>query len=198
MIDSTNIRIIADNIRHLFKKVNSIEPGTVVEGNPSGSGFNTLLTKIKIGSSKYKLPNQVNANPEGEATSNLTKLEIGSAIFGIPVGGIEYSTTEQKIGKWTDDSDLYSKTYIVDSNITNNGTTSIDSDMLPSMFKGAFGYIECNSGAEIWPMMFYLDSNNFVRYMISSAGINVEIKDSYHIPNKIVITVFYTKNSEEE
>ena len=143
MIDSTNIRIIADNIRHLFKKVDSIEPGTVVEGNPSGSGFNTLLTKIKIGSSKYKLPNQVvanpetesttlleslqvgsdefvlpanvTANPEGTATSDLTKIGIGSGIFGIPVGGTEYSTTEKKIGKWTDGSDLYMITYETNS-----------------------------------------------------------------------------------
>ena len=51
MIDSTNPRILADNIRALFKR----PVGTQVEGNPSGSGYSNLLTKIKIGSTKYKI-----------------------------------------------------------------------------------------------------------------------------------------------
>ena len=83
MIDSTNPRSLADNIRILLKKVNSIVPGTVVEGNPSGTGFNTLLTKIKIGSHKYKLPSDVVANPEGEATGSLSKIGIGDGIFSV-------------------------------------------------------------------------------------------------------------------
>ena len=174
MIDSTNIRIIADNIRHLFKKVNSIEPGTVVEGNPSGSGFNTLLTKIKIGSSKYKLPSQVvanpetesttlleslqvgsdefvlpanvTANPEGTATSDLTKIGIGSGIFGIPVGGTEYSTTEQKIGKWIDGSDLYMITYATDSPPADwNPVNNSGIDI--KGFIDAASYVDTTSGA---------------------------------------------------
>lgn len=92
MIDSTNPRILANHIRKLWAKVNGIVPGTEVEGNPSGSGFNTLLTKIKIGSHKYKLPADVAANPEGEATGSLTKLGIGSGIYSIPVA--QYSATQ--------------------------------------------------------------------------------------------------------
>ena len=88
MIDSTNPRIIADNIKKLWEKVNGIVPGTVVEGNPSGSGFNTLLTKIKIGSSKYKLPPNVEANPEGEASGSLSKIGIGSGVYSIAGGSI--------------------------------------------------------------------------------------------------------------
>lgn len=106
MVDSTNPRILAGNIRALAKKIASIVPGTVVEGNPSGSGFNTLLTKIKIGSNKYKLPDQVTANSEDEATEALTKLKIGSNVYGIEAGGLDYGTSETKIGKYKG-SDLY-------------------------------------------------------------------------------------------
>ena len=87
MIDSTNPRILANNIKKLLARINAIVPGTVVTGNPSGSGFNTLLTKIKIGDSKYKLPDAVVANPEAEASTDLTKLTVGSTIYGIPGGG---------------------------------------------------------------------------------------------------------------
>ena len=83
MIDSTNPRIMANAIRKLFSKISAIP---VVKGNPSGSGFNTLLTKIQIGSSKYKLPAEVVANPEGEATTSLTKLGIGTGIFSVGGG----------------------------------------------------------------------------------------------------------------
>ena len=83
MIDSTNPRILANNIRKLFAMVKAIVPGTVVEGNPTGSGYTNLLKKIKIGSSKYKLPDEVTANPEGEATGSLTKIGIGDAILNV-------------------------------------------------------------------------------------------------------------------
>ena len=112
MIDSTNIRIIADNIRHLFKKVNSIEPGTVVQGNPSGSGFNTLLTKIKIGNSKYKLPAESIPNPEAEATDELTKLQIGETVYELGGGSdVDYSTTEQLTGKTWNGKPEYVKSF---------------------------------------------------------------------------------------
>lgn len=121
MIDSTNPRILANHIKKLWAKVNGIVPGTEVEGNPSGSGFNTLLTKIKIGSHKYKLPADVTANPEGEATGSLTKLGIGSGIYSVSGGssGHTYSTTEQETGdKWLNNEDIYEKT------IYNAGGTS--------------------------------------------------------------------------
>lgn len=82
MIDSTNPRILADNVRNLFKKIS----GMNVEGNPSGSGYNTLLTKLKIGSSKYKLPKDVTANPETEATGSLTKLKVGDSVYSVGSG----------------------------------------------------------------------------------------------------------------
>lgn len=114
MIDSMNPRILASNIRELFKKVSSITPGTDVEGNPSGSGYNTLLTKIKIGTHKYKLPSDVEANPEGSATGVLEKLGIGTGIFSI-IGLKDYSTDEVDLGiKWIDGNEIYRKTFNLD------------------------------------------------------------------------------------
>lgn len=123
MIDSTNPRILANNIRKLFAMVKAIVPGTVVEGNPIGSGYDNLLTKIKIGSSKYKLPEEVTANPEGEATGSITKLGVGSAIY--EVGGSytppAYSTTEFDTGKKYLDRVVYGKFF--DYTIASSGGT---------------------------------------------------------------------------
>lgn len=126
MIDSTNPRILANNIKKLLARINAIVPGTVVAGNPSGSGFNTLLTKIKIGDNKYKLPDAVVGNPEDEATDDLTKLKIGSQVFNVKAGSA-YSEVEQIIGKWIDDTTLYEK--VIDlgenTNISNDSWQSI-------------------------------------------------------------------------
>lgn len=123
MIDSTNPRILANNIRKLFAMVKAIVPGTVVEGNPSGSGFNTLLTKIKIGNSKYKLPPNVAGNPEDEATESLTKLAIGSEIY--EVGGSytppAYSTSEFDTGKKYLNRTVYGKFF--DYTVASSGAT---------------------------------------------------------------------------
>lgn len=127
MIDSINPRIMADNI----KKLDARPVGTQVEGNPSGSGFNTLLTKLKIGNSKYKLPANVTANPADEATDSLTKIGIGSGIYSISGGssGHTYSTTEAVVGKWIDDADVYEKTYYVAAPTKNANTLIADSLM---------------------------------------------------------------------
>ena len=91
MIDSTNPRIMANAIKKLFSLTKGL---VVVKGNPSGSGFNTLLTKLQIGSTKYKLPNQVIANPEDEASDALSKIKIGSDVFSVG-GGSDPDTWEE-------------------------------------------------------------------------------------------------------
>ena len=122
MIDSTNPRILANNIKKLFARINAITPGTVVTGNPSGSGFNTLLTKIKIGDSKYRLPADVVANPEGEASGTLSKIGIGSAILN--VGSLpDYSETEFDTGRKYNNATVYGK--IIPVEITATGSATI-------------------------------------------------------------------------
>ena len=108
MIDSTNPRIMANNIRELSTK---IEANDVV-GNPTGSGYNTLLTKIKIDGNKFKLPADVSANPADEATDEATKLKIGSTVYSLGGGGgytPNYSETESEVGINFGDKPVYGK-----------------------------------------------------------------------------------------
>ena len=106
MTDSTNPRIIADNIRALFKKIKA----AVVNANPEGEATGTL-TKLEVKGSIYAIPQGTNvtANPEGEATGSLTSLGIGGVKYSIPVySPQDYSTTEYSTGKkWIDDKDVF-------------------------------------------------------------------------------------------
>ena len=127
MVDSTNPRIMASNIQELNARMISND----VEGNPSGSGFNTLLTKMKIDGKKYKLPNQVVANPTGEATGEIETLEIGGSIYSVGgggAGGINYSLEEQDTGlKWIDGKSIYQKSYELST--LSGSWTSLDSSL---------------------------------------------------------------------
>lgn len=126
MIDSTNPRILANNIRKLFAMVKAIVPGTVVEGNPTGTGYNTLLSKIKIGSSKYKLPAEVVANPEGETAGELSKLKIGDTAFSVEgvhfISGTVTTTTAQSAhASITFDSALPTSDYCICAYLSGGG-----------------------------------------------------------------------------
>ena len=215
MIDSTNIRIIADNIRHLFKEVDSIEPGTLVEGNPTGSGFNTLLTKIKIGSSKYKLPKDVTANPEGEATEDLTKLQIGSDIFGLGAGvtaNPEGEATE-KLSKLRVGSDIFSvfSGFNIGASEVDTGITLGNSKIYAIRFADSRSVV--NNGwnftgktiANIGQILFcfgYDTSSNLTCPMVAyyqdsagSTGINLLSCRPNAATNITHFIVFYTKSS---
>lgn len=139
MIDSMNPRILANNIRELFKKINSITPGTDVEGNPSGPGYNTLLTKIKIGTHKYKLPLDVTANPEGAATVKLEKLGVGGTIYNTDAAFVDTANVIQ--AKTTYSGSLtYTATadcYVIVSYAANTNTEagiSVNGVLLDSIF----------------------------------------------------------------
>ena len=59
-----------------------IPAGTKVEANPTGTA-STDLTKLKVGSTIYGIPEDVEANPTGDATVQLTKIKIGSVIYSL-------------------------------------------------------------------------------------------------------------------
>lgn len=53
---------------------------------------------------------EVIANPAGQATDTLNKLQVGSTIYDVPSGGSgshTYSTTEQAVGTWIDNNTIY-------------------------------------------------------------------------------------------
>lgn len=51
------------------------------------------------------------ANPAGQATDTLNKLQVGQTIYNVPSGGgggsETYSTTPQQVGTWTDGRPVY-------------------------------------------------------------------------------------------
>lgn len=127
MIDSTNPRILANNIRKLFAMVKAIVPGTVVEGNPTGTGYTNLLKKIKIGSSKYKLPDEVTANPEDAATGDLSKIKIGDSVYGLNgvhmiTGHVTTTTAQSAKPTVTFDNPLPTADYAVVTYLSGGGT----------------------------------------------------------------------------
>lgn len=85
MVDSTNPRIIADNIKKLAASTGEIP---IVEANPTGE-TTTDLEKLGVDGTVYGIPQGtiVEANPTGEATTDLEKLTVGETIYGIPKGG---------------------------------------------------------------------------------------------------------------
>ena len=87
MIDSTNPRILANNIRKLLAKI---------------IGLQAEIEAITPGS-------EVVANPEGEAAGNLSSLGIDGDKYNIPTySPVDYSTTEYNTGKkWTDGRDVF-------------------------------------------------------------------------------------------
>lgn len=201
MIDSTNPRIIANNIKKLLARINAIVPGTVVAGNPSGSGFNTLLTKIKIGDNKYKLPANVVANPEDEATGTLSKISIGDSIYSIETGGsdINYTDSEVKIGKYMG-SDLYKKTVNVNTqnldwvvmNDSNCNILGFDScaSFIEAMSSSGYHRLALNSSYSGTSVTFIIDktSNNY-----GKATIKTTLPGGGPIMSKGSVTLYYTK-----
>ena len=69
--------------------------GTTVVANPEGTAT-ADLNKLQVGSSIYGIPEgtDVEANPTGSATADLTKLKVGSDIYGIPDTSDCYKTTD--------------------------------------------------------------------------------------------------------
>ena len=198
MIDSTNPRILANNIRKLFAMVKAIVPGTAVEGNPTGSGYTNLLKKIKIGDSKYKLPDEVTANPETTTSEVLSKIGIGSDKYLVTY---DYSNTEKKIGKkWLNGSDMYEITTSLSEAITLTSSTSESVvSTAHTMSPGATVVaVEYNTGASSG---YYVGS--YLVWSFDSSG-NLKVKaffpsgvTSCSIPTTWIMTFRYTLKPEE-
>ena len=123
--DSTNPRVMADNIKTLNEKIKEAD----VNANPEGEATGTL-TKLEVDGEIYAIPQgtSVVANPEDEATDTLTKLEVGEEVYEIPsYTPISYSATKQDTGmKWIDGSTVYAITLETNASISTNWTSLVD------------------------------------------------------------------------
>lgn len=160
MVDSTNPRIMADNIRKLEGKILAND----VEGNPSGTGYNTLLTKIKIDGKKFKLPNQVIANPTGEASDEIESIEVGGTIYSLGGGYVpNYSETEAEVGYKFGNDTVYGKLIPITGTSIGTSWTNVDSNLDASFIKQIlearvfFNYFS-DHGPMLAPIGVYLDN----------------------------------------
>lgn len=99
MIDSTNPRVMANNIRALHGR----PVGTVVEANASGNGYTTSLAKLKVGDSKYKVFNckditgtleagQTSLTLSDSAIKSNSTYEIFTDVYGLSPTAVTVST----------------------------------------------------------------------------------------------------------
>lgn len=85
-----NVYMEADQVRFKNSTYHNLQTAVAAALEGGGGGGTTVV-----------------ANPEGSATADLSKLQVGTTIYGIPAdAGEVYSTTPVKVGSWLG-SDLY-------------------------------------------------------------------------------------------
>lgn len=120
--DSTNVRVMADNIRKLHQEVEAAVELPTVTGSDEGK----ILTVNSSGKWAALDPaSQLPAVTSEDEGSLLTVNSSGEWAKGNPVvGNIDYSTTEQNTGiKWIDGEDIYSKVF--SGTVTASGASTI-------------------------------------------------------------------------
>lgn len=153
----------------------------------------------------FEVGNGTNASNRSNIVEvDSTSLNVNGDIKRDGVGIDDYTTTERKIGKWIDGSDLYQRTFVVTGlvNMQTNkavlGTSGID-------IKAIDGYIEWTLNGEPSPRtaLNYSSGNNYyVVTQIAYTDINIQPNRAntttltFGIP-EAVVTIKYTKISEQ-
>lgn len=172
MVDSTNPRIMANNIRDLESKISAND----VEGNPSGTGYNTLLTKMKIDGKKFKLSNQVTANPDGEATDEATKLEIGGTIYSLGGGGgyaPNYSETEAEVGTFGEKTVYGRLVPLTGSSITTSDSvinSSLTFEDVETILEAKVFWNDSTTSPRMAPILAYIDQRSNGDHKLHAQG----------------------------
>lgn len=188
MVDSTNPRVMADNIKELAAR----ESGTVVEANPTGA-TTADLEKLGVDGTIYGIP-KVEANPEGAVTAELEKLGVDDTIYSISnYTPVAYSTTEVNTGqKWIDGSDIYMITVVFNDSITTSSKELID------MTSNAVNeLIKCEYAIKEGAITYFGAMNNIsIGYSSTTKKVNVNVATGSY-SNGGTFTFFYTKTASE-
>lgn len=136
--------------------------------------------------------------------ANATRVNINGTIQRDGVGIDDYTTTERKIGKWIDGSDLYQRTFEVTGLVNgqwNNsvlGTSGINIVDAPS---GIIYWLYNNVLNTISNINSYRDSTEFSTTNINATADDVNIlptiNSSGYTIDKAIITIKYTKPSAQ-
>lgn len=176
-IDSTNPRIIADNIRKLDDAVQS---------------------------AASEIP-EVETTDEGKVlTVNASGKWAASNLPPYPVGNLDYSTTEQDTGlKWIDGKEVYTQTLIVPEDST-TGTEQFQKEIemsnIPDEVISIVGIVKKTLENNIYyfDLSDYRSANDYVNVMIFKAQkkIQLRIKFSDGTFGGAIIQIYFTKPTE--
>jgi hypothetical protein len=186
--------------------------GTTASGDASHAGGNgtnaTQSNMMAIG--KYNSPRTGDLFNIGNGTGNNARsniLEVNSTSMNVNgdiqrdgIGIDDYTTTERKIGKWIDGSDLYQRTFdnveLPNNNAWNNsvlGTTGINILKVDGFIKTEFA----SDPAIYYPLFYFRDTSNYSTYIISDGDLDVylyiAISSGTITPLTATITIQYTK-----
>ena len=105
---------------------------------------------------------------------------------------LTYSTTEHKVGKWIDGSDLYEKT-IDFGTLPNNTTKAVSSGLSNVTVREIKGYAKSSTNTLMLP---YVGSNtiNFY-YVFSDNSVTAAATGNLTAYTECYVTLRYTKNS---
>lgn len=176
-----NVQANSDS-SHVVGRNNRYKSGDLFEvGN--GSSINNLSNIIEV---------------------NQTSLNVNGDIQRDGVGIDDYTTTERKIGKWIDGSDLYQRTFEVTGLVNkqwNNsalGTSGINIVDAPS---GTLHWLYNDVPDIITSLNYFRATTEFVTTCINTTAADVNIlpsiPDSGYTVDKAVITIKYTKPSAQ-
>lgn len=134
---------------------------------------------------------------------NSTELNVNGDIKRNGVGIDDYSTTEQKIGKWIDGSDLYQRTFVV-TGLTNGSWNNNVLGTSGISIQDVQGYVDWlyNDVADIRTSTDYFRADiEFVTTVVTSTKSDVDIlpkiaSSGYEV-DKAVITIKYTKTQTQ-
>lgn len=150
--------VIANPAGQATDTLNKLQVGSTIYDVPSGGGSTTLagLSDVALASvangdvltydstlNKWKNDaggggggTTVVANPSGQATETLNKLQVGATIYDVPSGGGSsghaWSTTEHIVGTWIDGATVYEKTVDFGQNVIINSNTWYTTTISPA------------------------------------------------------------------
>lgn len=132
----------------------------------------------------------------GTKIATITVDDVGTDLYA-PNGGsssVDYSTDEVKIGTWVDGSDLYQKTLVVTSGLTDAGSIDVSS-LGANMLYVYDGYWDVTDGDRMLTPLSYASGNrNYIAYNATDDTLDYDLKSNWTI-NGLVCTVRYTKAS---
>lgn len=113
-----------------------------------------------------------------------------------------YTTTERKIGKWIDGSDLYQRTFEVTTGLANNvwNPTVLGTTGISIVYYEGYVYWNYNGEPNVRiPLNYYSNGDDRSLGYITSGGTDIGIRayinDSNYTIDKAIVTIKYTKIS---